>query len=143
MVNTTDPSEEHYNPTIRLCEVERPSSGSSGFNLSRTKWDPYPWVTGVDPGSPAEQAGLHPGDCILEVNGEDVLGERINEVGSKVKSKEDRVQLLLWNAGADPQCSPEVSDISDVRSPIGLFVFLKGAHAHFSKFYRRNRKKAV
>ena len=46
---------------------------------------------------------------MLEVNGEDVLGQRIGEVASRVRAKADRVTLLLWNAGSDPNCSPEVS----------------------------------
>jgi hypothetical protein len=46
---------------------------------------------------------------VLEVNGEDVLGQRIGEVASRVRARADRVTLLLWNAGSDPHCSPEVS----------------------------------
>lgn len=103
-------SEDGYKPFLRLCEVERPSSGSCGFHLSRTQWDPYPWVTGVEPGSAAEEAGLQPGDCVLEVNGEDVLGERIGQVASRVRAREDRVQLLLWNAGSDPHSATSVSN---------------------------------
>jgi hypothetical protein len=45
---------------------------------------------------------------VLEVNGQDVLGQRIGEVASRVRARGDRVTLLLWNAGTDPQCSPEV-----------------------------------
>jgi C-terminal processing protease CtpA/Prc len=89
-------------PSLRLCDVERPSAGSCGFHLTRTAWDPYPWVSGVEPGSAAEAAGLQAGDCVLEVNGEDVLGQRIGDVASKVRARDDRVTLLLWNAGSDP-----------------------------------------
>jgi hypothetical protein len=63
----------------------------------------------VESGSAAEAAGLQAGDCVLEVNGEDVLGQRIGEVASRVRARADRVTLLLWNAGSDPHCSPEVS----------------------------------
>ncbi|XP_026676837.1 uncharacterized protein LOC103505800 [Diaphorina citri] len=95
-----DTKEEEFHPSLRLCHVERPCSGSCGFHLSRTQWDPYPWVSGVEAGSAAEAAGLVMGDCVLEVNGEDVLGQRIGEVAVKVKAKEGYVKLLLWNAGA-------------------------------------------
>jgi C-terminal processing protease CtpA/Prc len=95
-------------PSLRLCDVARPSDGPCGFHLTRTAWDPYPWVSGVENGSPAETAGLQAGDCVLEVNGEDVLGQRIGEIASRVRARADRVTLLLWNAGSDPQCSPEV-----------------------------------
>ncbi|GFG33075.1 hypothetical protein Cfor_12100 [Coptotermes formosanus] len=89
-------------PSLRLCDVARPSDGPCGFHLTRTAWDPYPWVSGVESGSPAETAGLQAGDCVLEVNGEDVLGQRIEEVASRVRARADRVTLLLWNAGSDP-----------------------------------------
>jgi len=59
-------------------------------------------VSGVESGSPAETAGLQAGDCVLEVNGEDVLGQRIEEVASRVRARAERVTLMLWNAGTDP-----------------------------------------
>ncbi|XP_021926709.1 uncharacterized protein LOC110833173 isoform X2 [Zootermopsis nevadensis] len=110
MVNTMTSEAEcdqHCSPSVRLCDIERPATGSCGFHLTRSKWDPYPWVSGVESGSAAETAGLQAGDCVLEVNGEDVLGLRIGDVASKVRAREDRVTLLLWNAGSDPSCSPE------------------------------------
>ncbi|XP_023309876.1 uncharacterized protein LOC108916208 [Anoplophora glabripennis] len=98
--------EDHYNPSVRLVEIERNGS-TCGFHLTRGKWDPYPWVSGVDDGSVAAAAGMKPGDCLLEVNGEDIIGHRISEVAEIVRSKPDQVSLLLWNAGIDPQCTPE------------------------------------
>ncbi|XP_069686970.1 uncharacterized protein [Periplaneta americana] len=100
-------ADRHYAPSVRLCDMARPSNGSCGFHLTRSKWDPYPWVSGVESGSAAEAAGLQSGDCVLEVNGDDVLGQRIGEVASRVRARGDRVSMLLWNAGSDPQCSPE------------------------------------
>lgn len=52
-------AEEHQNPAVRVCDVTKPvEGGSCGFHLTRTKWDPYPWVCGVDDSSPAHAAGL-------------------------------------------------------------------------------------
>ncbi|XP_063221114.1 uncharacterized protein LOC134530319 [Bacillus rossius redtenbacheri] len=110
VVETTGPEDEpapHYSPSVRGCDVERSASASCGFHLSRTQWDPYPWVSGVEAGSAAEAAGLLSGDCVLEVNGEDVLGLKICDVAEKVKARADRVSLLLWNSGSDPNCDPE------------------------------------
>jgi hypothetical protein len=45
--------------------------------------------------------------CLLffsQVNGEDVLGMRIADVANLVKSKNDHVNLLLWNTNLDQQC---------------------------------------
>lgn len=57
--------EEHQNPAVRVCDVTKPLEGSCGFHLTRTKWDPYPWVCGVDPDSAASQAGLQVRDYVL------------------------------------------------------------------------------
>ncbi|PSN56819.1 hypothetical protein C0J52_02701 [Blattella germanica] len=100
-----DMQKEEEEPTLRLCQVERKPGSSCGFHLSRTSWDPYPWVSGVEEGSPAEAAGLQTGDCVLEVNGEDILGEKISEVASRVRAMDNRVTLLLWNSGSDPHVS--------------------------------------
>uniref|UniRef100_A0A8D9FED6 Probable E3 ubiquitin-protein ligase sinah n=1 Tax=Cacopsylla melanoneura TaxID=428564 RepID=A0A8D9FED6_9HEMI len=102
--------EEEFQPSLRLCHVERPSQGSCGFHLSRTQWDPYPWVSGVEAESAAEAAGLVVWDCVLEVNGEDVLGLRIGEVAVKVKAKEGHVKLLVWNAGPAESSQTAVSN---------------------------------
>lgn len=109
-------------PTLRLCRVPPPSagsgpSGSCGFHISRTQWDPYPWVSAVEAGSVAELAGLRAGDCVLEVNGEDVLGQRIGEVAAKVRAgrARDQLQLLVWNAGCDPCTAVTVSTNAQQR----------------------------
>ncbi|KAG5897400.1 hypothetical protein JTB14_013492 [Gonioctena quinquepunctata] len=98
--------EDHYNPSMRLIEIEK-NNTQCGFQLSRGKWDPYPWVSSVDKESAASFAGLKSGDCVLEVNGEDVIGKRISEIAEIVKLKSEQVSLLLWNAGVDPHCTPE------------------------------------
>lgn len=99
---STDSSEEQEpSPSLRLCLVARPSQGSCGFHLSRTQWDPYPWVSEVELGSPADKAGLVVGDCVLEVNGEDVLGLRIGAVALRVYARGDQVRLLVWNSGVE------------------------------------------
>ncbi|KAL0269888.1 UNVERIFIED_CONTAM: hypothetical protein PYX00_007473 [Menopon gallinae] len=93
-------------PQVRVCEIVR-SSGSCGFNLTKSKWDPYPWVSTVESGSPAEMAGVQAGDCLLEVNGEDILGLRVKEVANRVKARNETVTVMLWNSGVDPTCTPE------------------------------------
>lgn len=38
-------SPDHYNPTVREVNIPKLANGSCGFDLSRSKWDPYPWVS--------------------------------------------------------------------------------------------------
>ncbi|XP_055848886.1 uncharacterized protein LOC129913923 isoform X2 [Episyrphus balteatus] len=102
-------SSDHYNPTLRLLQIPRSSNGSMGFHLTRSKWDPYPWISAVDKNTPAKFHGLKAGDCVLEVNGEDILGMRISEIADLVNSETktiDNVALLLWSPGSDNNCNP-------------------------------------
>lgn len=110
-----DPASEHSQPSVRVCKVDKSESGSCGFHLTRTKWDPYPWIAGVDDGSPAQAAGLQVGDCVLEVNGDDVLGQRVGQIAAKVVAAHECIAMLLWNAGSDANCDTEVSAISCIE----------------------------
>ncbi|CAH0562525.1 unnamed protein product [Brassicogethes aeneus] len=105
MLSDADP-EDHYNPSVRIVDLKR-NGTNCGFKLTRGKWDPYPWVTKVEKDSAAEVAGVKNGDCLLELDSEDVVGRRISEIADLVKGKSGKISLLLWNAGIDRQCSPE------------------------------------
>lgn len=37
-------NDDHFNPSVRMVHIQKLSDGSCGFHLSRSKWDPYPWV---------------------------------------------------------------------------------------------------
>ncbi|XP_058812675.1 uncharacterized protein LOC131677101 isoform X2 [Topomyia yanbarensis] len=90
---------------LRNVFIEADCGGSLGLHLSRTPWDPYPWVSGVLPGSRADEAGVRVGDCVLEANGEDLLGLKIVDIAKLVKNGNDSknpkpgISLLLWNSG--------------------------------------------
>uniref|UniRef100_A0A1A9ZZR7 RING-type domain-containing protein n=1 Tax=Glossina pallidipes TaxID=7398 RepID=A0A1A9ZZR7_GLOPL len=90
-------SEDHSESFVRLLKIPKTPNGSCGFHLTRTKWDPYPWVSGVDDFAPAKQCGLKAGDCVLEVNGFDVLGLRIAKIAKLAKTTEHYITLLLWS----------------------------------------------
>lgn len=61
---------DHYSPSVRNVYVSKPveSTTGFGFHLSRSKWDPYPYISRVDKDSFAAHAGLREGDCVLEVS---------------------------------------------------------------------------
>lgn len=66
------------------------------------------------PGSPAERAGLMPGDAVLEVDGESVEGLSTLEVVSRVRGPKDtEVVLTVLRAGL-----PEPLDVTVVRDTI-------------------------
>lgn len=60
---------DHYSPSVRVVYITKENNTDTGFgfHLSRSKWDPYPYISGVDKSSPASSAGLKEGDCLLEV----------------------------------------------------------------------------
>ncbi|XP_052867522.1 uncharacterized protein LOC128273567 [Anopheles cruzii] len=90
---------------LRHCFVPADEAGCLGLHLSRTPWDPYPWVSGVVEGSCAALAGVRIGDCVLEANGEDLLGLKVIDIAKRVRSRRASrsspagVGLLLWNSG--------------------------------------------
>ncbi|CAH1255879.1 unnamed protein product [Diabrotica balteata] len=102
----TNADKNQYHRSVRLIQIEK-TSAQCGFHLTRSKWDPYPWVSSVDNDSAASSSGLKTGDCVIEVNGEDILGKRISEIAEIVKSKPEQVSLLLWNADIDAHCTHE------------------------------------
>lgn len=63
-------SNDHYSPSVRNVYVSKPMEATNGFgfHLSRSKWDPYPYISRVDKDSFASASGLKEGDCVLEVN---------------------------------------------------------------------------
>lgn len=53
---------------LKLISLECGSKKGLGIRLSKSSWDPYPFVSNVENESTATKAGLQVGDCILKVN---------------------------------------------------------------------------
>jgi len=80
----------------RLCRLFKwPDFPGYGFNLHAEKGKPGQYIGVVDSGSPAEATGLHEGDRIVGVNGEDVIGRSHQDVVASIKSDPHRVALLV------------------------------------------------
>jgi hypothetical protein len=45
IVNSSVNETEHYCPSVRIVHVAKTENGACGFHLTRSKWDPYPWVS--------------------------------------------------------------------------------------------------
>ncbi|XP_037819251.1 uncharacterized protein LOC119608761 [Lucilia sericata] len=77
------------------------TNGALGLHLSRAPWDPYPWVSSIQKDSTSYQAGLRIGDCLLELNGQDVLGMKISEIAALLKNhwlneSSNYVTVVIW-----------------------------------------------
>ncbi|KAG8236078.1 hypothetical protein J437_LFUL016666, partial [Ladona fulva] len=79
--------------------------GAYGISISRSAWDPYPWVCGVSPGGAAEEAGLRRGDCLLKVGPTSLLGLPVSEVAEALRSDggEEGLRLEVWNAEGEEE----------------------------------------
>ncbi|KAH8382977.1 hypothetical protein KR009_006131 [Drosophila setifemur] len=89
---------------LQLCTIYACANGTLGLNLSRAPWDPYPWVSGVQEKSSAEQGGVRLGDTLMELNGADVLGLRISELANRLQehwqSGAELVTMMMWRQQA-------------------------------------------
>ncbi|XP_059047326.1 uncharacterized protein LOC131842776 [Achroia grisella] len=105
-------SEPEYTTGVRLVVLNLPEDEGEGlgFRLTRTLWDPYPWVREVTPGARADMAGLKTGDCLLQADGKDLLGLPVGQVAGLIRGDGagHGVSLLVWNCGVDPRDDPEL-----------------------------------
>ena len=84
------------------CKLFNCETGTLGLHLSRAPWDPYPWVSNIQPGSTAENAGIRVGDTVMQLNGLDVLGKKISEIAEKLREHWDSgaayVTIAIWRS---------------------------------------------
>ncbi|XP_049275237.1 Na(+)/H(+) exchange regulatory cofactor-like protein nrfl-1 isoform X2 [Rhipicephalus sanguineus] len=87
-------------PAARLCHLVRRSDFDGyGFNLHADKQRKLQYVGAVDPGSPAEAAGLRANDTIVEVNGVNVEGTNHRDIVERIKSVPNETRLLVVDDG--------------------------------------------
>lgn len=88
---------EEEGPSPRLCILRLwPDFEGFGFNLHAEKTKPGEcFIGGVDPGSPAEAAGLREGDRIIEVNDANVQGQNHGDVVARIKSNPNLIRMLV------------------------------------------------
>ncbi|XP_012893499.1 PREDICTED: Na(+)/H(+) exchange regulatory cofactor NHE-RF1 [Dipodomys ordii] len=89
-------------PVPRLCCLEKGPNGY-GFHLHGEKGKVGQFIRLVEPGSPAEKAGLLAGDRLVEVNGENVEKETHQQVVSRIRAALSAVRLLVVDPEADEQ----------------------------------------
>lgn len=87
-------------PLPRLCCLEKGPNGY-GFHLHGEKGKVGQFIRLVEPGSPAERAGLLAGDRLVEVNGENVEKETHQQVVSRIRASLNAVRLLVVDSETD------------------------------------------
>ncbi|KAK0156398.1 Na(+)/H(+) exchange regulatory cofactor NHE-RF2 [Merluccius polli] len=84
----------------RLCVLARSEAGY-GFNLHSERARPGQYIRSLDPGSPAEHAGLRPQDRLVEVNGVNIESMRHAEVVAFIKNGGEESRLLVVDPDTD------------------------------------------
>ncbi|XP_038132563.1 LOW QUALITY PROTEIN: Na(+)/H(+) exchange regulatory cofactor NHE-RF2 [Cyprinodon tularosa] len=105
----------------RLCHLTR-SPGGYGFNLHSDRSRPGQYIRSLDPGSPAERAGLRPQDRLVEANGVNIEGMRHTEVVAFIKKGGDETWLLVVDPETDEHFKrrgvvPTISHVKDYDGP--------------------------
>ncbi|KAF7991423.1 hypothetical protein HCN44_002985 [Aphidius gifuensis] len=105
---------------LRLDDDEKKSCG---FHVTRSKWDPYPWVGYVEPASVADFSGLRSGDCLLEIDGIDVVGLRVKEIASLIKKEPGTIiNLQVWRNTEQNNYQDTCDDGAALSGPLPTLV---------------------
>jgi carboxyl-terminal processing protease len=125
-----DPHSQYLNPSENK-RLEQDLSGTFfgvGFTL-RTE-DERPEVVTVIKGSPAEKAGVKPGDVIMSVDGEDTRGESLDSVVLRIRGKEGtkvKIEVMREEKPVEFVITREEIQIPDLESELvdGKYGVLK------------------
>ena len=98
-----DPYTVYLTPAETKAFEEKQKGEYSGIGASLQAESKGLVITGVFEGSPAENAGLTPGDTIIEVDGEPTAGVAIESSIARIKGEEGTTVRLLVKPKADGQ----------------------------------------
>jgi carboxyl-terminal processing protease len=118
MMSTLDPHSTFLTPE-ELKELEIETTGKfSGIGIEITLKDGVLTVVSPIEGSPADRAGLAPGDKILQIDEKSTKNMTLNEAVRMIRGpKGTKVQLLILHEGAkEPQKYIIVRDVIPIRS---------------------------
>ena len=113
MLNSLEDPYSVYYTKEEFDELMEDSSGEYsgiGAYISQNQQTLETYISRPMPGSPAEEAGLAPNDYIIEVDGENVAGQDLNIIVSKIKGPEGTtvdLTILHENTG-----EPEVITVA-------------------------------
>ncbi|KAI5089809.1 Na(+)/H(+) exchange regulatory cofactor NHE-RF2 [Silurus meridionalis] len=104
----------------RLCHIVKEQQGF-GFNLHCEKRRVGHYIRSVDPDSPAQRAGLQPGDRLIQVNGKSVEGLRHTEVVEIIRKGGGQTKLLVVDPETDAlfqklDITPTTAHLNDPRA---------------------------
>ena len=102
-------TEEEYR---QLMEEDSGEYRGIGVTVTKNQENNYTEIMAVNKGDPAYNAGIKTGDFIMKVNGKDTSVMSLSEVVTEIKTSEDPVVLVIYQAGKEMEVSVEKSTIS-------------------------------
>ena len=99
--------------------VDLPGETYEGIGAGFLPWDGALEVVSPYPDSPAEEAGIRPGDIVLAVDGESTEGWTIEEAIERIRGPSG-TQVVLTVRHTDLGPGPEVEDITIVRAQVTM-----------------------
>uniref|UniRef100_A0A3Q2QV17 Na(+)/H(+) exchange regulatory cofactor NHE-RF2-like n=1 Tax=Fundulus heteroclitus TaxID=8078 RepID=A0A3Q2QV17_FUNHE len=127
----------------RLCHLTR-SAGGYGFNLHSERSRPGQYIRSLDPGSPAERAGLRPQDRLVEVGGRNYDGPSISNgsPGPQVNGTPKPLPACVFPFSRDTKLADDDgSQLMDPFAEIGLRLSATAAEEKM-KIHAKEKKKA-
>ena len=86
----------------RLCHIKKwPDFQGYGFILHTVKDRKDKFIGQIDANSPVEAGGLKYGDRIIEVNGDNVEDDSLQQFIQRIKAGGDQIRMLVLDKAAD------------------------------------------
>ena len=125
----------YLSPEMASVERESLNGTFEGIGAYLSERDGFVIIAAPIPGTPAERAGIRPGDRILTVDGVDVRSDSVSELQSKVRGPSgSTVQLeVLHDDGSIEQMSITRASI-DIPSVTWGMLPNNVAHIHLNQF---------
>ena len=131
-----DPYASYLTPQQYSMESEDLQGFFEGIGAEVTMRDGRLTIVAPIPDTPADRAGIRPGDIILEINGESTEGLSLLEAVSRIRgTKGEPVNLLvLHRTGGDPVPLTIIRDVIQVKSVVLRMLVGRIAHLRITSF---------
>ena len=110
MSDALDPFSYYVSATDRATYRAQEASGAVGPGIVVARRGGFPYVVGPIAGSPAQKAGVHPGDLIDTVDGKPVRNAPLWKVKAALEGPEgSHIEVILFRGGDEKKVSLSIS----------------------------------
>ncbi|MBV9996097.1 MAG: S41 family peptidase [Caulobacteraceae bacterium] len=128
MVNSLDPHSDYLDPEAFNDLQDQTRGEYGGLGLEITSEDGAVKVISPIDGTPAARAGIKPGDYIMAVNGQNVLGMSVSDAVKEMRGKPgEPVTLTIGREKTDPF---DVKLVREVIQPKSVSYHLQGDYGY-------------